>query len=110
MDALRMIPTRLHGILDYLIGILLIASPWLFGSTDAGIGMWLPIILGAGVIVYSLITDYEMSVARILPMTAHLGLDVAGGLLLAVLPGCSASPKLSGFRTWSLVSFRPGPP
>ena len=87
----RFIPTRIHGILDYLMGGLLIVAPWLLGFADGGPAMWVPIILGAGVIVYSLLTDYELSVMRAIPMPVHLGLDVAGGLLLA------ASPWLFGF-------------
>jgi hypothetical protein len=28
---MRFIPTSVHGVLDYLIGALLIIAPWLFG-------------------------------------------------------------------------------
>jgi hypothetical protein len=51
----------------------------------------LPVILGIAVIVYSLMTDYEYGVAAVIPMPTHLGLDIAGGALLAV------SPWLFGF-------------
>ena len=88
---MQIIPTKIHGILDYLVGVLLLIAPWLFGFADGGIAQWLPIILGAGVIAYSLITDYELGVASVLSMPAHLGLDIAGGILLAV------SPWLFGF-------------
>ena len=27
---MRFIPTRAHGVLDYIVGLLLIASPWIF--------------------------------------------------------------------------------
>ena len=88
---MRVIPTNVHGILDYVIGIALIAAPWLFGFYAGGAESWVPIILGAGVIVYSLCTDYEAGAVKALSMPAHLGLDVAGGVLLA------ASPWLFGF-------------
>src|SRR5205085_10877814 len=57
---------------------------------------WLPVALGVGVIAYSLFTDYEWGIRRAIPMTAHLGLDLGGGVLLA------ASPWLLGFadRVW----------
>jgi hypothetical protein len=29
---MRFIPTRIHGFLDYAVGVLLIVVPWLFGS------------------------------------------------------------------------------
>lgn len=88
---MRVIPTRIHGMADYAVGLLLIVAPWLLGFADGGAEQWVPIILGAGVIVYSLLTDYELGVARMIPMPAHLGLDMAGGIVLAV------SPWLFGF-------------
>lgn len=88
---MRFIPTRIHGMLDYLIAILLVASPWIFGFSEGGAKTWLPVILGAGVALYSLITDYELGLARVIPMPVHLLLDAGGGLLLAV------SPWLFGF-------------
>ena len=88
---MRFIPTRLHGVLDYLVGALLIVAPWLFGFARGGAETWLPVILGAGALFYSLFTDYELGVVRRLGMGAHLGLDAASGVLLA------ASPWLFGF-------------
>lgn len=88
---MRIIPTRVHAMLDYGLGLLLIAAPWLLGFANGGADQWVPVILGAGVILYSLVTDYELSVVDALPMTAHLALDAIGGAFLAV------SPWLFGF-------------
>ena len=88
---MRFIPTSVHGVVDYLTGVLLIAAPWLFNFAQGGAETWVPVALGAGVILYSLLTDYELGVAGVLSMGAHLGLDAAGGVLLA------ASPWLFGF-------------
>ena len=89
-------PTRIHGILDYLLGALLIASPWLLGFADNEAARWVPVVLGAGVLLYSLFTDYELGAVRKLQMPAHLLLDAVGGILLA------ASPWILGFdeRVW----------
>ncbi len=83
---LPIIPSKVHAALDYLMGILLIASPWLFGFSEVPAAMWLMVILGAGAIVYSLITDYELAALRSLPLRAHLALDAISGGLLAVAP------------------------
>jgi hypothetical protein len=88
---MRFIPTRIHGILDYAMGLLLIASPWLFGFANGGPEQWLPVALGVGALLYSLLTDYELGVARVIPMSGHLTLDLLSGVLLAV------SPWLFGF-------------
>jgi hypothetical protein len=91
---MRFITTRVHGWMDYTIGVLLMLAPWLFGFANDRIETWLPVVLGAGVIVYSLLTDYELGAVRMIPMRVHLWLDFAGGALLAV------SPWLFGFADY----------
>jgi hypothetical protein len=93
---MRFIPTRVHGFLDYLVGALLIAAPWLFGFANGGAEQWVPVALGVGALVYSLLTDYELGAVRTIPMRTHLLLDLLSGALLA------ASPWLFGFdeRVW----------
>lgn len=48
--------------------------------------MWIPVIIGAGGILYSLLTDYELGAVRKIPMSTHLWLDGIAGLFLAVSP------------------------
>jgi|SRR4051812_9794679 hypothetical protein len=93
---MRFMETKIHGYLDYLVGALLIAAPWLFDFADYGAETWVPVILGAGAIIYSLFTDYEMGIAPRISMKTHLMLDLMSGVLLAV------SPWLFGFadRIW----------
>ncbi len=90
---MRFLPTRIHGALDYLTGALFLVAPWLFGFAGEadGIATWLFVVLGAGVLLYSLFTDYELGLVRKLSMPVHLMLDLGGGLLLLV------SPWLFGF-------------
>jgi hypothetical protein len=88
---MRVIPTKVHGILDYLVGILLVASPWLFDFARGGAETWVPVVLGAAAIVYSLLTDYEMGAYKALSMRTHLTLDMISGVMLA------ASPWVLGF-------------
>jgi hypothetical protein len=91
---MRFIPTKVHGMLDYLVGVLLVASPWLFDFADNGAETWIPVILGAGAIIYSLMTDYELSLSRTISMKTHLTLDLLSGILLA------ASPWIFGFADY----------
>lgn len=83
---MRIIPTRVHGILDYLVGIILIAAPWLLGFAEGGAETWVPVIIGAGTIIYSLMTRYEMGVADVISMPAHLTIDLVAGAFLAISP------------------------
>jgi hypothetical protein len=88
---MRFLSTRVHGIMDYLTGGLLIVVPYLLGFADGTAAQYVPQILGVAIIGMSLMTDYEYSVARVIPVSVHLGIDLLGGVLLA------ASPWLFGF-------------
>jgi SPW repeat-containing protein len=99
---MRFIPTRLHGIIDYLWGLSLLASPWVLGYADVPAARWLAVVFGAGAILYSMITVYELGLLRILPMRLHLIVDGVGGAFLA------ASPFLFGFADrvfWPHLAF-----
>ena len=89
--GLRFIPTRVHGMLDYGVGALLIVVPYLLGFADGTAAQWVPQILGLVAIGGSLMTDYELGAMRVIPMPVHLGIDIASGALLAL------SPWLFGF-------------
>lgn len=93
---MRFIPTRVHGMLDYLVGLLLIAAPWLLGFADGTWAQWSAIIVGIAALIYSLLTRYELGLVKVIPMPTHLALDALSGLFLA------ASPWLFGFadRIW----------
>ena len=88
---MAVLSTRTHGVLDYAMGALLLITPYLFGFANGGAAQWVPMAIGAGGILYSLLTRYELGAVRLIPMPVHLGLDAASGLLLA------ASPAIFGF-------------
>ena len=89
--SLRVIPTQIHGVLDYLTGSALLAAPGLLGIKDEPRAALTLQLAGAGATAYSLLTDYELGLVRLLPMPAHLALDAMSGALLA------SSPWLFGF-------------
>jgi hypothetical protein len=91
---MSLIPTRIHGILDYLVGALFLALPWLlrFSHHRTATGVFL--MLGVGAILYSLLTRYELGLYPLLSMRVHLAIDFASGLFLM------ASPWLLGFAEW----------
>lgn len=88
---MKFIPRKTHAVLDYVMGLLLIASPWLFGFADVEAARWCAVGIGVLMLVMSLITDYEGGVMKAIPMSTHLTMDLVAGLFLA------ASPWLLGF-------------
>jgi hypothetical protein len=88
---MRFIPTKFHAPLDYIVGVALIAAPWIFQFSDVTAAAAVSIVLGIGLIVYSLFTDYELGVWKVAPMAVHNLIDVVAGAFLA------ASPWIFGF-------------
>ena len=88
---MRFIPTRLHAPLDYIVGAGLIAAPWIFQFSGDTTPTVISIVLGIGLIAYSLVTNYELGVWKVAPMAVHNLFDIAAGALLA------ASPWIFGF-------------
>lgn len=83
---MRFLTTRTHGVLNYVIGGLLIVAPWLLGFAAGGAETWVPVIIGVLVIVLALFTRYELGAVKRIPMPIHLWVDGLAGAFLAVSP------------------------
>lgn len=88
---MRFISTRVHGMVDYLMGLLLIVAPFLLGFATGGPAQWVPIILGVVMLASAIMTKYELGLMPMIPMPLHLTMDLISGILLLV------SPWLFGF-------------
>lgn len=88
----RFIPTKVHGALDYIVAIALILAPWIFNFANVGgPAVVIPVVLGIGLILYSLFTRYEWGLIKVVGMPVHLVFDVLASVFLI------ASPFLFGF-------------
>lgn len=97
---MRIIPTRIHGVIDYLVGILYIVLPKVLHWNQPA--NYFISILGVSIIVYSLLTHYELGAVKWIPMPVHLGLDVLGGLLLIAAPFIFPVAG-NGVTTWMVI-------
>jgi hypothetical protein len=84
---MRFIPTRFHAPLDYIVGAVLVAAPWIFQFSEDTAATVVSVVLGIGLIAYS----HELGVWKVAPMAVHNLIDVVAGALLA------ASPWIFGF-------------
>ena len=81
------ISTRMHGVLDYVLGAVLLLAPNLFGFADAdGPAVWVPRLIGALAIMQALVTRFELGLVKLMPMKFHLFNDFAAGAFLAASP------------------------
>jgi predicted phage tail protein len=99
---MRFLPTKVHGALDYIVGAALLVAPNIFQfSGVGGAAVAIPRLLGAVLIVYSIFTNYEWGLVKVLPMSYHLMVDFGASLLLA------ASPFIFGFISRSPNAWLP---
>lgn len=97
----EVIPTKVHGAVDYATSGALLAAPELLRLKDVRSSALAPRVAGAAGSAYSALTDYEFGVVKALPMKAHLALDTASGALLA------ASPWVLGYRKHGIRHWLP---
>ena len=84
------IPRFVHGVIEYLAGVLLIAAPFLFGFEDDS-AIAVSIIVGVIAIVIAASTEGASSLVDSIPISVHVLLDYAlAGVLVA-------APFLFGF-------------
>jgi len=89
---MKVISSKMHGVLDYLVAAILIIMPWALDFTASDAATWVMVAAGIATIIYSLLTNYEYSIARIISMQNHLILDSTSAIFLI------ASPWILGFH------------
>jgi hypothetical protein len=90
---MRVVPTSVHGAIDHVVGPALVVAP-------AALRLWrkspesvIARAVGGAGIVYSNLTDYELSVKNVVPMPVHLALDAVSGATLALVPQLTGARK-----------------
>ncbi|HYG24040.1 MAG TPA: SPW repeat protein [Verrucomicrobiae bacterium] len=90
---MKTIPTYIHGVLDYVVGLALLLAPNLFGFADeGGAAVMVPRVIGVMILGMAVLTRYELGLFKLIPMPVHLAIDYVVPLILA------ASPWLFGFN------------
>jgi hypothetical protein len=90
---MKFLSTRTHTIIGLIVGAALIVAPWLFGFADnGGAAVMVPIYVGIFILLSELTTTSPLSIVKLVPMRAHIMMDVLTGLFLL------ASPWLFGFN------------
>ncbi len=91
MSLVRLLPAWLHAIADYAVAITLIGVALVVGGTTKAVGAG--VVIGAVVLVVSLLTRYPLGVIKVLPFKVHSAGDYLAAALLV------ASPFALGFAS-----------
>ena len=84
MSLVRALPAWLHAVADYAVGGLLIIVALASGADGAA--MATGVVVGAVVLVVSMLTKYPLGIAKVLPFTVHSAGDYLAAALLIVSP------------------------
>ena len=87
----RWIPQDIHSMMDYVDGLTVATGFFLPENKRDDAASWASLALGASVVGVSLLTDYRLSVAKIIPIRAHESAEYLWGA------SCIALPILLGY-------------
>jgi hypothetical protein len=80
------IPLNAHAALEPLIAIVIIAAPWIFGFSDVDDAKVVCIAVGAIMLVAGSMTDWRLSLVRVIPLRVHMATDLLLGAVLILAP------------------------
>ena len=84
MSLVRLLPAWLHAIADYAVGAGLIVIALAVGGSGKAVAAGA--IVGATVLVVSVLTKYPLGIVKVLPFTIHSAGDYLAAALLLVSP------------------------
>jgi len=80
------IPLNAHAALEPLIAVVIIAAPWIFGFSSVDDAKAVCIAVGVVMLVAGAMTDWRLSLARLIPLRGHMMTDIALAAVLILAP------------------------
>lgn len=81
---MKILNPRVHGYLDYIAVLYLLAAPSLFGFS--GLPATILYVIAAAYLVMILLTNYPLGVVKVIPFPLHGGVELLTGILFIALP------------------------
>ena len=84
MSLVKLLPAWFHAVADYAVGIALIVVALVDNGSDGAVGTG--VVVGATVLLVSMLTKYPLGVVKVLPFTVHSAGDYLAAALLIAAP------------------------
>jgi hypothetical protein len=68
------------------MAVVIIAAPWIFGFSDTDSATTICVIVGVVMLLVGSMTDWRMSLVRLIPLRLHLSGDLVLGAVLVLSP------------------------
>jgi len=79
------VPAFAHGVLEYVVGVLFIVAPFLFGF-DATAATAASVVMGLVLLAFTACSDLPTGLVRSITPGVHLTIDVVLAVLMVALP------------------------
>jgi uncharacterized membrane protein len=99
---MKVLAPKPHGYIDYVAVALLVLAPSLFGFV--GIAATLSYVLAVMQLGMSLITAYPVSLAKVLPFTAHGVVELVTSLFLIAAPWLFGFDAVAASRNFFVIA------
>lgn len=80
------IPLNVHAALEPLIAVIVIAAPWIFGFSETDSATVICVLVGVAMLVVGSLTDWRLSLARLIPLRMHMIGDLTLAMVLVLSP------------------------
>lgn len=80
------IPLNVHAALEPLIALIVIAAPWIFGFSDVDSATVICVLVGVAMLIVGSLTDWRLSLARVIPLRMHMIGDLTMAMVLLLSP------------------------
>jgi hypothetical protein len=80
------IPLNLHAALEPLIAVVIIAAPWIFGFSETDSATAICVLVGVVMLLVGSLTDWRLSLMRVIPLRMHMAGDLTLGAVLLLSP------------------------
>ena len=98
---MKFISPKIHGLIDYLVVIFLLASPTVFGFT--GLVATFTYVLGAVHLLLTALTNYPLGIVKLLPVSLHATIEVLVGIILIVLAYTLFKDNAQGSKLYYVI-------
>jgi hypothetical protein len=98
---LRFITPTLHGVADYTAGLGLLIAPFLLGlGESSSTAVWFSVATGLAVFAASLLTDYKLSIFKVIPFEGHLAIDLVVAVTFMIVPFALGFEGMDAIYYW----------
>ena len=98
---MKFISPKIHGFIDYLVVVFLLASPTFFGFT--GLVAIFTYALGAVHLLLTAFTNYPLGIVKVIPVNLHATIEALVGIALIVLAYTLFKDNAQGSKLYYVI-------